>query len=364
MKVKKRIKWLVTIVIVVTSVCLGKNSMAAGIEFSVNPIYNDHQIDNNKSFFYIQTKPGEEQILEFDVMSTQEEPVEIKVTPQFAYTQPNGQMGYTDDPEVMDSTLKDAIPTFFNFKEGEDIITVTNYETKHLKLKITPPKEHYEGVKAGAITFSLAPKEEKKAGVGIDYGIRIGLLTSESGDVYEDSTQLLLTDVKPTVSNSRKLVVAQLQNPEPKILVDLYLKGTIKDKETGKVIKTKEVEDYKLAPNSKFDFEFDWGIEDLPSGDFVMVLDGENQLETWHLEKEFKITGEMAKKLNKESAFKIVTPDWLKILTIGLGSLALMLTLSIFIRMDKRQKAWEKFQLTKRKQKRKSKRRKRNEKGH
>lgn len=350
MKKNKLINYIIAILVMAVSCMFSEVAFAEGIGFAVDPIFSNKQIDKSKDFYYLLTKPGEEQIIELAVTSTQKEPISIKITPQYAWTQSNGQMGYTDDLELLDESLKEPLTSMFEL--DEDIITVSNYEIKQVKIKLRAPNEHYDGIKAGALTFSLAQEEgESEKGVGVNYAVRIGVMTSESGDSYSDGNDLLLNSAKATVINSHKVVVGRLQNPQPKMLVNLNIEGNIVEENTKKIIKKKKMNSITMAPNSFMDYEFDWGIDTMPAGNFIMTINGENGEDSWVLTKKFTITGKQAKKVNDASVFKIVTENWIKVVAIILGSIAGINSSIVIVRLGKRKKRWKKLQIKRKKKK-------------
>lgn len=329
----------------------------SGIGFSIEPVYSSNQIDTKKDFYYLLTKPDTEQIIEVDVISSQKAPIDVGVSIQNGISQSNGQMGYTEEVEQLDKSLKQPISSLFTKDSINKVVTVEKFEKKRIRLKFIPPKERYPGIKVGALVFSEVKRDNQAKGVGNQYAVRIGVLLSESGDAYNDSKSLKLNSAKATVKNSRKLVLGRLQNPEPKLLDRLNLYGEIKSKENGKVIKTIKANNYTMAPNSHMDIEFDWGIDDIKSGPYEMVIRADTPNKEWTLKKDFVITSEEANKVNEESSIRIITPLWVKILGGTLGGLTVVITILIISRMIKKEKEWNKIKLRRKKKKERTKRR-------
>lgn len=329
----------------------------SGIGFSIEPVYSSNQIDTNKDFYYLLTKPGVEQIIEVDIISSQKEPIDIEIKMQNGISQSNGQMGYTEDLKKLDESLSNPFSSLIAKDSIDKVVTVENFEKKRVRLKFIPPQKSYPGVKVGALVFSEAKKDDQVTGVGNRYAVRIGVLLSESGDTYNDSKTLKLKSAKATIKNSRKLVIGHLQNPEPKLLDRLNLQGEIKAKDSGKVVKTMKATNYTMAPNSHMDVEFDWGVDDIKSGSYEMIIKADTPNKDWELKKEFVISSEEANKVNEESGIKIVTPKWLKVTTVFLGIATILIIISIIIRIRKKEKEWHKIQLRKKKKKDRKKRR-------
>lgn len=323
------------------------DNIPPGVGYQVEPIFSKEQIDPDKGFYYLKTVPNSEQFIEAEIMSTQEEPVTITMSVLDSFTQNNGQMGYTSDKNELDETLKEPLSSFIEVSPAS--ITVQKFEKKIVRFKLNTPKESYEGVKAGALLFSKEDADAK--GITSKNEFRIGVLISESGDSYSDSASLNLLEAKGTLKEAKKTVSLKLQNPEPKLLANLTMEANIKEKKTGKTIKTKQVKDYLMAPNSHFELDLDWGISKLPAGDFVATVEANNGEHSWSLTKDFTISGKLANDINHTSPYQIVTPTWIKVMAVGLGVSEVAVCVVIIGRRKKREKALKKMKRGKNKKK-------------
>lgn len=129
------------------------------------------QIDPEKSYFYVKTTPGEVQTLEARVKSTKKEAVHLNIYGSNAITGDGGTIEYENDVSKIDKTLKEPLTSLITIETPE--ITVENFEEKIIHIKLTPPKEIYQGVKMGALIFSLDKGSEKK--VALQQNFHIGL---------------------------------------------------------------------------------------------------------------------------------------------------------------------------------------------
>lgn len=323
---------------------------SSNLGYTVSAVLNGKQIDPEKSYFHTQTTPGEEQILKVKVKSTQKEPIKLKLYTTDAFTGENGTIEYTDDKKKLDSTLVQPITSIVKVETPS--ISVENYEEKEASFILTPPKESYSGVKMGALNFEIDDSESKET-VASKFAYRIGLITSESGDDYKDSKTLNLLEAKSTLRRGKKMILTTFQNPEPKILANLELKAEVKEKGSQTVLKKKTVDNYMLAPNSKFDFEIDWGTGKVKAGTYTITVNGKNDYNNWKFEKEFTVSKSNAKKMNDESSFKIITPTWIKVCAIFCFILMGILMVLILIRRKNMNTEWKR---RRKKKKRKKKR--------
>ena len=322
----------------------------AGLGYTVQAIPSSKQIDPEKTYFYIQTAPGEEEELRVKIASTQEEEVTVKVYASDAFTGDSGTIEYTQDSKLLDTTLQNPITSMTKIETPS--ITVGNFEEKEAIIKLTPPKESYAGVKMGALVFEL-DKGDNKETVGNKFAYRVGLFTAETGDDFKDSKTLNFLDAKSTIKRGKKMILATLQNPEPKILSNIQINAEVKEKGKQAVLKRKKVENYTLAPNSHFDFEIDWGTSKVKAGTYVLTMNISNNYNDWKFEKEFTISGEQAKKMNDESGFKIITPTWIKIVTILCFVGMFLVMVILVVRRKEMESEWKKRRNRKKRKKKK-----------
>lgn len=305
--------------------------------YAVSAVLNGKQIDTSKTYFYIQTTPGEKQELVVKVKSTQKEPVKVKVSVADAFTGNKGTVEYTTDKKLLDSTLIDPLSSIVKVENPS--ITVKDFEEVDAKFTLTPPNESYQGVKMGVLIFEL--EEEKDSAVGSGFAYRIGFIMSETGEEYENSQTLNLLDAKSELVRGKKMILATLQNPEPKVLSRLAITADLKNAKTGKVMKHVQGEKYALAPNSHFNFEMDWGTSNIEAGTYVLSIVAKSPYNDWAFEKEFVITGDQANTMNEQSAFKIITPTWIKVVTIVNAIVMIIITGMLLVRRKKMEAEWE-----------------------
>lgn len=335
------------------------NANEEDIGFIVEPIHNNNQIDPEVSYFYVKTVPGEQQEIKVKIKSTRKEEVKVKIHVANAITSEKGTIDYSADTQTFNDTLEAPLSAIVSTDSPD--VTIGNYEEKEVVFKVTPPKEDYPGAKMGTLVFETTEESdnESKSGVDNKFSYRIGLVASESPDSYMDGKTLNLLDAKASIKRGKKMILATLQNPEPKVLANLALTVELRKKNDEQIIKKREVSNYTLAPNSNFDFEIDYGSTAVSPGDYVLSVKGTNGLNSWNLTKEFNISGSQAKKINDDYALKIVTPTWIKIYTL----LSFLITVILAFVLRKRRVYMEKQWKEKRKKirKKKEQRRERNE---
>lgn len=346
--------WLYGILLI-SFFCLVKTIPAQAEEssnlgYTVSAVLTSKQIDKEKSYFYLQTNPAEEQEIEVKVKSTQKEPVKVAVYTTNAFTDSNGTIEYSVPTEGKNMLISDPVTSLVKVENPS--ITVGNFEEKTAKFKITPPKESYEGVKMGALVFELDDGESDEQ-VSSKFAYRIGFIISETGDEFKNGAELNLTGVKSSLKGGKKMVLATLQNPEPKVLSNLSITTEIKAKDSSEVVNKKKVNSYMMAPNSQFDFEIDFGRDTVKAGTYILTMAANNEFKDWSFTKEFTISASQAKEMNENTVFKVVTPTWIKGVTIGEFILLIGAMIFQIVRRKKMESIWQKKRRNKKRKKQK-----------
>lgn len=360
---QKMIKWLFLIILLIVNFTTVKGFAAddssTGMGFSVSPILPASQINRELGYYYIKTAPNKEQMIEVKLSSQKDEKQTIQMNVQDAYTSYAGMLDYGINGESgfkQDDTLKNPVSELV--VPVSETVELEPRDSKIVSFKITPPKDSYSGAKIGQLVFKVKPEDSgdgKESFITEEHQFAVSTVLSENGDSFNDGdiNNLILHEVKPTIKRGKRLVTANVQNPEPKRMINLNMTASITKKGDTKVIKKTEISEFQFAPNSNVDLEVDWGLSELAPGEYTLNLSFENEYGENHMKKDFRITNETAKKLNKESAFKIKTPMWIKIMAIGSGILTFILSIYIVIRNKK----WLKLSRKKRNNRKRNKKR-------
>lgn len=319
--------------------------------YTVSMIEPDTQIDKSQDYFNIITRPGVSQTLKVMVKSLKKDPTKVKIYIEDAMTSEDGQINYTNNKNFLDKSLQVPLSDIVTVNDSE--ITVSNYEEKIITFTVNPPAESYEGIKLGDIAFQLDDGKKEGKGVSASFAYRIGLLTMEEDMEYKDSQTMKLLKITPKIHRGQKTILLKFQNPEPKILSDFTIDYTVSKDGSKTPMKKQTIKNLNMAPNSSFDLAVDFGVNDVKAGDYILKAVVNNAFGSWNFDKKFTIESSVAKKMNKETAFKLITPSWIKIVSIGLTLLILVTSIFIIIR----QKKWNK-EIIKRKRKKKKRGRK------
>lgn len=307
----------------VSQQCLAKeqtsNELIQKNGFSVEVIPSATQIDKKFSFFYVHVKPKEIQPLKIKLRSTKKEKVIVNISITNAFTNSYGNIDYGQKNEV-DESMKTPLTQMVKPKQKK--ITLENFEEKIITLNVTPPEKEFQGVRLGAVSLVAENSDEKKK-VSNTYGYKIAIMLNETLANYNRGGDLKYKHVGPRLDYGQKVVDFTMQNPYPFVIDQLTVSSTLEKKNNKKIIASNKRKNVSVAPNSTFSFLTYLGPDSLKPGTYKLTVDASNEAnQNWHWTKEFVVTNDQARKLNKEATYKLYLPKIYKYL----GVLLLILT--------------------------------------
>lgn len=310
---------------------------AAG--YTVESIIPENQFDKKRTFFYLNMEPSQKQTVQVKVISTQKEPVTVHVAVHDAVSSSVGAIDYAQEKPKLDKSLKQPITSFVKVKDGVKEVTVQKHEEKIVEFDIEMPSEAFSGVKLGSVRFLRKADEtdKKKTGLVPEYARVIALMLTEDEETFNHGAELHLKKVDLDLSHGRKVVSANIQNDQPKVLQDMTIKGAVKKKGENKTIVKHEMENFSVAPNSNFNFEMPLGLERFAAGTYVFTGTAQGDGRTWKWEEEFTVGSAQADKVNDETVYKVLVPSWVPWTGAGL----LIALIGLIAYLIYRQKQWQ-----------------------
>lgn len=285
--------------------------------YTIEGIPNKNQIDKNVSYFYLDEKPGATDTIKVKLIndSSERKILNIKVTN--ANTNINGLIDYT-------GTLKDSkalkVPLNSIISPKTQEVKVNPKSDAEATFNIKMPKKKQKGIILGGIVVSEKQNKtqnKQNMSIGSTYSYTLGvLLTNKPSEPIKQNISVQLESVKAILSDGKKVVQANILNPNPYLFGEATVSGKIMNKDETKVIQETKKEHVKIAPQSVYPFQFDWKKENLKPGIYVFIGKVKTNNDEWTFRREFTITDETAQKINKESVFKVQIPNWLKIIVI------------------------------------------------
>ncbi|WP_413538176.1 DUF916 and DUF3324 domain-containing protein [Enterococcus malodoratus] len=319
-----------------------ENEKRAG--FTVQAVLPESQINDRISFYHLLVQPGAAQTVEVKIFNSSAEKQTYKVEVIRAATNKNGLITYDERDKPADKSMKLPITDIAKPKNKE--VSVEAYSEGKAEIDITAPAEPFSGITLGGIRISLKDEKEDEADQGMSvkntYGYAIGMILTEDANtpIYGE-TELKLSSLKPEVDYGSKVLEALIQNPHPEAMENLEAEGKITKKGNDKVIAKHAVKPVKIAPNSIFPFQIDWGMQEVAAGDYTFTGKIKGETKSWDFKEDFTITREMAKKMNKQTAFRVFIPEWWTKTFYGVLLVTVILVLFLMLRLIKRKKAKE-----------------------
>lgn len=324
------------------------------IGFNVKAVTPEKQIDLNKTYFYIKTEPKQTQTLKVNVTNNEDKEITVETTAANAITAPNGKITYVSGMEDKDKTLQNSVEELVSIEPKE--LVLKKGETKPVSITVTPPPDHYKGIKLGTLFFQKKGEDKATDGAQVSskYRYAIDLVLSESDDPLYGGKNLTLDGAEATLLLREKVIALQFSNADPNVIQDLNLTAQVSEKGSNNVLKSAKLENGRMAPNSHFTFEVPWGLDTFKAGTYVVKVKATSNTEEWSFEKEFTITADQAKQMNKDTVTKLAFDSW--VYGVFIGSIIVFIGTTIFLQV--RQRGW-KVQVQKAKRKSQKARKKR-----
>ena len=351
-------KVIVSMIVLMIGLCFPiAQSEAAELNFSVQAVIPDNQIDKKQTYFDLKMEPKQEQNLAVIMTNTTDKSILVEVSANTAITNDNGIVEYNNTTKKADDSLKVGFKDLA--KVEPEIIIPANQSVQaivHLKM----PDEPFKGVILGGLVFSeKLTKDQIEAEKGNQitnlFAYTIGVELTESNEAV--SPNLKLIGVTAGQVNFRNAILATIQNDQPTIIKDLKIIGNIyKKNEKGILYKT-ELTDCRMAPNSNFNLAVSLDNQEMKPGDYTFKGIATSGEKKWEFSKEFSIDAAVAKKNNKKAVELEKTNKWMN---VGIVAIILCLTVVIGVLIYKLKKL--KARDKKRGKKRSKKRSKKNKK--
>lgn len=313
-------------------------SKASELNFSVNAVIPDNQIDKEKSYFDLKVTPGEKQKLIVKLRNTTDKEIVINPHIQSAKTNKNGVIDYTPNKIKKDDTLKIAMEDVAKVPEE---VTVPPQSEKDLTIEVTVPKDKFDGVILGGIYLkedtSKNKEEDKENDVAIknEYSYVVALQMRQNDNKVKP--MLHMNEVNPETQNARNVIVANIQNSEPMIISKLKIDATVNKKGSKDNLAILKKENLQVAPNSNFNIAVPLEGEKLEAGTYILNMKAESAGKEWQFKKEFSISADKATTMNeKDVTLEKETPTMLYIF-LGVAFLIVIAVVIYFIiRRNKR----------------------------
>lgn len=131
---------------------------AAEMNFSVNTVIPENQIDKSKTYFNLKMNSDQQQDITVTLKNDTKKDITIAVGVNTAKTNSNGVVEYGKSSIKNDSSLKYAIS---DIVKGPSSVTIPANSSKNVVFHITMPKKSFDGILLGGLTFQQKSSESK-----------------------------------------------------------------------------------------------------------------------------------------------------------------------------------------------------------
>lgn len=341
-----------------------QKAQASQLNFNVEAIIPENQVDKNKTYYDLRIEPGKMQDLKMMLHNSTDKDVSVELTAEAATTNLNGVVEYGKTKAKRDSTLKTSIGEIVTLSEENPVIPAKG--SKEITLTVKMPTTDFDGVLAGGITVKetipttdKATKETKGMAIENRYSYVVALVLHGKNETIP--SELKLNKVKATQVNVRNVISANLQNTKAKYLNQLSVDAKITKKGENKTLYSVKKEQMQMAPNSNFNLPIPLNGAALKSGKYTLKVKADSQGDTWNFTRDFNISAEEAKKLNKQDVSIEKDNTWLYVLIGVILLTALLILFYLIMRKRKKEKERLERELKRLKSKRAKKKRKTSE---
>lgn len=340
MKFKVRFLCLISFVCTLIFCLVGVTHVSAATsgDYTIKPGGTSNDVVNVDNGSYMITgDPGQTAEIKLMVINKASDTRNFIYYASTAYTNDNGALSF-DNTNVKDPSLK--IQTKNTLSPKKSTFKVPGNTTATITLKVTIPKEKFEGTLMGGVT--VAPYKEKAKGSVTSNGTLIKNRFSYSIPVQihqkgqpnvepKYSVRTVRPNLVQTERGRKQGVLANVHNSANSYPGSLSAKAVVTKKGDKNFKITQSYTSQDIAATTNYNLNISWGKKVLQSGDYHLKLTYKTDggLKSWDLNKDFTITNNDAAKYNKLAGIK---PNylWLYIL-LGILALAIILGLGIYL---------------------------------
>ena len=313
-----------------------------GLSTSMRAILPENQRNKEVTYYDLRMEPGQKQELELELTNPSDKDELISLEINDATTNDVGAFDYTNrgNDYTRDASLKLSVTDIATIPE--EVLVKANSK-ENVKIKLEMPEEEFSGLIVGGIRITQSETKDKEKSTGnmeiknrVAY--TVGMTLSESDE--EVRADLDLKKAFASQTNGRNVIKGNVQNSEAQPLEAITYIGKVTKKGSKTALHESRVQNYRMAPNSNFNFDVSWNNEAFKAGKYTYYLTAESKEtgQKWDWEKDFTIKSDEAKRLNN-SAIELQKDN--KNLYIILGVLLFLLVVLcgfVYIQMKKNKK--------------------------
>ena len=299
---QKILKLCISAVLLLTAVSALASTAKADVGgFSVTIAnFPENHNPETRGFFDLRVYPGQQQEIEVSINNQGDTPFYVEIELVTATTNRNGIVNYSpgDDPDESMVHPFSEIARLTN--SGDRILEIPANGRVIVPITINVPEEGFEGIILGSIFVLRAITEAELAASGMIVNrfanVLIVRLQESDTDV---NTNFLLGDVDAMLDNGRAAIIANIRNPQPRLVTGVVANASIYPLNGNSPIFVRGNVKVDFAPNSVFPFlmidEAGFGLH---PGEYIARISLEHEGVTWDFEREFEIFAQQAEAIN------------------------------------------------------------------
>ncbi|GMA72025.1 DUF916 and DUF3324 domain-containing protein [Tetragenococcus osmophilus] len=265
-------KMLVLVFAFVFLLCFSKTGRAASeFDFSVHFDLPKNQVSSNKTYLDLLVQPNSTQNITYTLKNDTDKKIDVSVKVHEASTNTNGVVEYAKKADFKDSSLNNKMSDLVTYEKKVSIPANSSVEKQ---ITVNIPKEKFDGVIAGGITFQEINEEDKevKKGVGVESTFSMTKAILLRNNKKSISPELQLKEVSPITLNSRSVIQAVIQNDRPAYIFQGKFDTRIQKKNSNKILYQKKTKDISVAPNSTFGYQIPLEGKKLKPGEYQLTI--------------------------------------------------------------------------------------------
>lgn len=262
------------------------------VGYTVAPILPENQQDFTHAYFDLRMAPGQQQVLQVEIINTSSEEMHARIELVTPYTGENGVIEYAPDGQPQDHTL----PLFTDIAEtAESQVAVAAGESLLVDVTVTMPETAYAGELFGAIRVTkmlpheIDPDAAAQSGEGVmlhnQFTYAIGVLLTTTDEVVKPAFSLESVTFERV--HYRNAVALRIRNTQPLLINPMKVEVSIYHGD--EVILETVHETAKITPESSMPYILYWPDDELEEGTYRSMVTLAYEGETWQFEQEFQV---------------------------------------------------------------------------
>lgn len=283
------------------------------VGYSVEAILPENQVNSLVTYFDIEMSQKQEQTLRLKIYNHTNEEIKILGGINFAATNENGILVYDGSVSEYDESMKYPFNRIAELNQKE--YTIKSKGQSIVEINVKAPSEKFDGEILGGIYLKRVfekKKNNKQNSIGIEneYAYAVAIRIKEKDNNEEVKGNIELKEVFPSLIHHRTGLQTEFRNTTPTLISKLNFIGEVYREGSDRPLYRRSVEQFSVAPNSKFNFPISFENKPLKEGNYIFKGSAKNEKYDFKFERKFTISkieqediNEKAVELEKENNF-------------------------------------------------------------